>query len=148
MSTAASFQVVSIARRRRSNIHLVRFAQSAFNILLAHAGNHSLIDDRCAALPGIDQVAAFVLQAANDAWFTSPDCHTGYFFVVVFRHDRHDRSGRVGLNLLQRELLIVRTTQGGEGDAAVGCFASVKGAGNPGGRQAEQAGDYKTECSG
>ena len=60
----------------------------------------ALLDHIGTALSGIDQVSAFVLQAANNTRFTSPDCHTGYFLVVVFRHDRYDGPGRIGMNLL------------------------------------------------
>jgi hypothetical protein len=62
--TSTSLGVVAIARGR-IRIFILSGFQGAFDVLLAHAGNNSLIDDCFSALPGADQVSAFVLWLAE-----------------------------------------------------------------------------------
>jgi len=51
---STSFGVVAITRGRIPNADPVWFARGAFDVLLAHAGNNTLIDYCCPALSGAD----------------------------------------------------------------------------------------------
>ncbi|MNY73947.1 hypothetical protein D3C86_2128560 [compost metagenome] len=76
MRATTSQGVVTVARGRIANTDLVWLAKGALDVLLAHAGNNPLIDDRFSAFFGADQVSTFVLGLADDSRISPFDFHT------------------------------------------------------------------------
>ena len=68
MSTSPALVVVAIACGGIAGADLVGLAESAFDVLLTHAGNDPLIDDRYAAFLRAEQISTFALGLANDRW--------------------------------------------------------------------------------
>ena len=126
---STSLGVVAITRGRIPNVDLVWFTQGAFDVLLAHAGNNSLIDDCFSALPGADQVSTFVLWLADDSHIAVCECPSRCCSRVGVRHERDSRAGRVGLYFVGRKVLAGCAAHCREGDASVRRFAAMDGCG-------------------
>ncbi|MNF95568.1 hypothetical protein D3C84_783300 [compost metagenome] len=135
---ATSLGVVAVTRGRVSNADLVWLAEGAFDVLLTHAGDHTLIDDRFATLPGIEQVSTLVFLLADHDRFSPRGFHTGCVARFGFRHECRDAAWRKGADILLRKVFSIRATQRREGNASVDGFAAVNGRSERQGWRAEQ----------